>query len=72
MSPVGYKILLKKNYLIHEKHLLFAHVCCGCDTNSGINKLGKTQTLGSLSRTPEHPNLADKFYNDDITCTTLG
>ena len=42
----------------------------GFDTKLSINKLGKTQTLGKLSKTAEQRNLPDEFYIKDITFTT--
>ena len=57
---------------MYEKYLLFVHAFCRCDTESSTNRLGKTEIFGKLSGTPELRNLADNFYNDDTTCTTIG
>ena len=71
---ITYRIqdIVEKNDQVHVKYILFAHAFCGCDTTSSINRLGKTQILGKLSRTPELRDLADNFYSDDTPCSTIG
>ena len=56
----------------HVKYLMFAPAFCGCDTKSSNHRLGKTQISGKLNRAPNLRNLADKYYNDDTTCSTIG